>query len=292
MKNTKNHNNNSNNNFDNCKTLSLTYQTFISDDGIEVIIDNETGESFCSVRGYTRLSGVARSTVQRRLRIRKGAANLEIKEGKIQTTQGLQSVRLIPESIIADWIVKDNSEIASKMLKAGIRLFLYGIAKYKVNVVSLEGENDIDSILENLKNQIDKIQQKNNQLKNELNELRSNQEGAQASENHIEILNPAMRISSPPQDYIAELNFMKPILKAVLHEQSTLNSMAIAANKIESVRLAMITSCQANAYFRQGIAQSSFPKPGLQKQREVMALLGWELIKINKRYYYRYPFAV
>lgn len=290
MKNAKNHNNNSNNNSDNCKTSSPVYQTFISDDEIEVIIDNETGESFCSVKGYTRLSGVARTTVQRRLR--KGAANFEIKEGKIQTAQGLQRGCLISESIIAGWIVKDNPEIASKMLKAGIRLFLYGIANYKVNVVSPERENDIDLILENLKNQIDKIQQENNQLKNENDELRSNQEGAQASENHIEILSPAMRISSPPQDYIAELNFMEPILKAVLHERSILNSMAIAANEIESVRLAMITSSQANAYFRQGIAQSSFPRPGLQKQREVMALLGWELIKINKRYYYRYPFAV
>lgn len=64
--------------------------------------------------------------------------NQAIKSAIIDTTTGAKEVKLIPESIIADWIVKDNPELAKAMLRAGCRVYLYGIAGYEVKAVAPE----------------------------------------------------------------------------------------------------------------------------------------------------------
>jgi len=110
----------------------LTHKTFVSEDGIEVIINTTTGESFCSIKGYARLSGVSKQAISKRIskleRVNPGSPKI----AEVQTAKGKQRVNLIPESLIAEWITKDNPAIATKMLQAGIKLFLYGIAGYKI----------------------------------------------------------------------------------------------------------------------------------------------------------------
>jgi len=65
-------------------------------DGIEIIINLETGESFASISGYARMSGKAQSTISERYR------KLEINEAQIETEGGIQRVRLINEDAISD----------------------------------------------------------------------------------------------------------------------------------------------------------------------------------------------
>ena len=112
-------------------------------DGIELIIDTQTGESFASISGYARMSGKAQSTISGRLATHRNEA---LKTAEILTTTGLKTVRLISEDLICQWLPKDNPELASQVLKLGVRLFLHTLAGFRVKseaiteVRQLEGQ--------------------------------------------------------------------------------------------------------------------------------------------------------
>lgn len=96
-------------------------------DGIEVYVDHNTGETFASVSGYSRMANKAQSTISERLAHRKTLA----KTAEVQTAQGLQPHRLLSEDTITDWLPQDNPVVASQMLKLGVRKFMHTIAGYK-----------------------------------------------------------------------------------------------------------------------------------------------------------------
>lgn len=95
--------------------------------GIELYIDQETGESFASIRGYARLSGKAESTIHERIGVRKTPT----KTAEVQTPGGLQGVRLITEDSIVEWLPADNLTMAKSMLKLGVRKFIHALAGYE-----------------------------------------------------------------------------------------------------------------------------------------------------------------
>jgi hypothetical protein len=105
--------------------------TVFKQDGIELAINTQTGEAFATVSGYARMSGKDKSVISRRLGT---VAKEGIKNAEIQTVQGLRTVALIPETLISQWIVKDSPGLATQMLNAGCRLYLYQIAGYKIKV--------------------------------------------------------------------------------------------------------------------------------------------------------------
>ncbi len=286
------------------QSSELVHQTFISDDGIEVIINNETGESFCSVRGYARLSGITEGAVSKRVnKLFKVVSSNEVISAEIQTVGGIKVVSLISEIIIAEWITKDNPTVAALMLKAGIRLYLYGVAGYKVKVVTPEvksNNSDVHSALKTLENEITQIQGENKELENKNKELESKNSQLhselsqltqqQVSKPAVEVLQSAIKpIESPLQNYIPIVLFMEPLLKIRLNEQARLNMASIAAGHREDIEYAMMTTSQVMGYFKQGTEQGIFPKANAIKRNQVMAMLGWELIKTNGKYYYRYP---
>ncbi|MGL6338496.1 MAG: hypothetical protein ACRC80_05065 [Waterburya sp.] len=94
-------------------------------DGLELIIDLETGESFTSINGYSRLSGKAKSTTSARI---KASSETLFRSSEIDTGYGVKVVRLIPEDMIVEWIPLDNPEIATKLMKMGVRAFLHQLA--------------------------------------------------------------------------------------------------------------------------------------------------------------------
>lgn len=99
-------------------------------DGLELVIDTQSGEAFATIRGYARMSGKDHSTIVRR--VQKLGASDQVKTAEIDTPGGLQGGALIPESLIRKWIIKDNPDLAEQMMAAGVRVYLYGVAGYEV----------------------------------------------------------------------------------------------------------------------------------------------------------------
>ena len=106
-----------------------------SHDGVEIIINTATGESFCSVSGYARMSGKDKGTISRRL---KGVAKESVETDEILTPGGIQGVALITEKIFKKWIIRDNPELAEQMMDAGVRLFLHKMAGYQITSTAIE----------------------------------------------------------------------------------------------------------------------------------------------------------
>lgn len=115
-------------------------------DGIELIIDTQTGESFATIRGYSRMSGKIPSTISRRLTMSGKVLSCEcLNRTQIETAGGLQGVALIPEDLICQWLIKDNHELALKVMQLGVRLFLHTIAGFQVKSMEsfLEENQDL-----------------------------------------------------------------------------------------------------------------------------------------------------
>ncbi len=115
-------------------------QTF-NKDGLELIIDTETGESFASVSGYARMSGKAQSTISERI------GKTTVNEAQIQTKTGSKTIRLISEDLIVEWLPKDNPEMATKMMKAGVRMFLHILAGYEVQSTAVKTKTQAEMLL-------------------------------------------------------------------------------------------------------------------------------------------------
>ena len=124
-------------------------------DGIELIIDTQTGESFATVRGYARMSGKAHTTILRRLKQLVDPAALN--HAQIQTAGGLQGGALIPEDLICQWLPKDNPAMASQVLKLGVRLFLHTIAGFQVKSEAIETNKQLESQIAKLTAKIDEL---------------------------------------------------------------------------------------------------------------------------------------
>lgn len=118
-------------------------QRFDGENGIELVINTDTGESFASLAGYSRMSGVEYSTIRKRAERLRDSKPLETAE--MQTSSGFRTVTLLNEDTIADWIVSDNPQMARMMLKAGIRVFNHTLAGFNVkSTIELEVEHFLE----------------------------------------------------------------------------------------------------------------------------------------------------
>jgi hypothetical protein len=97
-------------------------------DGLELVIDQASGEVYASQAATARMCGVSESTITRW----KGVAQVKVLQAEILTPGGLQGVALIDESGIFAAFAKYNPQLLVQCAKAGIRIYLYGLAGYKV----------------------------------------------------------------------------------------------------------------------------------------------------------------
>lgn len=119
------------------KMFTMSILKRFDQDGLEILIDTNSGESFASVNGYARMSGKAKSTISQRLQ---GVSLGSPKTAQILTEGGLQGVRLITEDMIVEWLPKDNPTMASQLMKLGVRLFLHQCAGYSYQSQSQSNE--------------------------------------------------------------------------------------------------------------------------------------------------------
>ncbi len=90
-------------------------------DGIELIVNTETGESFATVRGYARMSGKTHTTILRRLKVVDSEA---LNHAQIQTAGGLQQSRLIPINIVTSMLLSDyNQTPTQKLFKSLVAIY-------------------------------------------------------------------------------------------------------------------------------------------------------------------------
>jgi chromosome segregation ATPase len=126
-------------------------------DGIELIINTETGESFASISGYARMSGKIPSTIFRRLTTMSGLREKGLEQAQIETASGLRTVALIPENLICQWLIKDNHELALKVMQLGVRLFLHTLAGFQVKSGAIETNKQLENQVAKLTAKIDTI---------------------------------------------------------------------------------------------------------------------------------------
>jgi phage antirepressor YoqD-like protein len=98
-----------------------------TNNGVEIYIENSTGEAFTSISGYARMANLARQTIQDRLSRR----GIELKIAEVPTAKGLQRAALLDESLICLWLSKDNPAMAIDMMRLGVRKFLHTMAGFK-----------------------------------------------------------------------------------------------------------------------------------------------------------------
>lgn len=97
-------------------------------DGLEIFIDTQSGESFASQRGLARMCNKGESTV----RAWRTAQNIETKEAQIPTSTGLKTVLLYDEETILEALAKYNPQRLKQCAQAGIRVLMHKLAGYEV----------------------------------------------------------------------------------------------------------------------------------------------------------------
>jgi phage antirepressor YoqD-like protein len=95
-------------------------------DGIELIINTQTGESFATISGYARMAGKAKSTISERF------GGLDLEEAEIPTATGFKTVRLINGKLAMRWLAKDNPELLVAMGEVGWNVYCHKVAGYEV----------------------------------------------------------------------------------------------------------------------------------------------------------------
>lgn len=151
------------------------------------------------------------------------------------------------------------------MLIAGTRVFFHQLAGYQIRSTAMADSQDPPK---------EKVQEK------------SNNNPPAPSKSAPEVLHHAMLLSYPVQEYIAETRYLKPILDSTIHRFHLINSKRIV--KGEKLVDTTITSSEAIACFNRGVVGGIFPKTNTAKRHQVMSLLGWEFIKLNGCYCYRF----
>jgi hypothetical protein len=107
--------------------------TPFNNDGLELMVDTNTGETFASIRAVARMTDKSASSIARYVNGElKGVAQMTLKMAEIQTTGGLQGVALLSEKQIVQVIKRYKTELLDVFAEAGIRVYLHGLAGYTV----------------------------------------------------------------------------------------------------------------------------------------------------------------
>ena len=124
----------------------------INRDDTKLYIDTDSGASYVSISRCVRMTGMSVSGIW--YRVNKVLSERHLDDDNLpQTYKGKV---LIPESLIAEWIVKDNPELAGAMMNAGMRVYLHGLAGYRYQVKKVDAPkpeinpDNLDSLIDGL----------------------------------------------------------------------------------------------------------------------------------------------
>lgn len=176
------------------KKEKMQLEQFKTEDGIELYIDAETGASFASQSGYSRMSNVPLSTLRDRLSTSRKidpetAKTLDVstldtwRNCIIQTATNGRKVNLLGEDWIADNLAVDNPQLLAVMTKLGVRATLHQWAGYTIKsekpYSQLTFEEQEDRLLEyaeKLKERRQQVKQLKSQIGNAKEKVKQNLE--------------------------------------------------------------------------------------------------------------------
>jgi len=107
---------------------SLSLQPYSREEGTELLIDRGTGAVYASQNALARMCEKQASTISRWRTV----AQISVLEAEAPTPTGIKTVALYDESAIKKAVLRYNPALAERMLEAGLRVYLYGIAGYEV----------------------------------------------------------------------------------------------------------------------------------------------------------------
>jgi hypothetical protein len=103
-------------------------------DGIELVINTETGEAFATQSAVARMVDKGESTIRAFITSQK----IEVKTAKVLTTTGLKTSQLLDEKSIVACLFKYNLPMAEKFTQLGVRVGLHQLAGYKVTTTAVQ----------------------------------------------------------------------------------------------------------------------------------------------------------
>lgn len=105
-----------------------------NNDGLELVIDLETGEAFASISAAARMTDKNESSIRSYVKSAlETSRKMTLLEAEILTTTGLKTSRLLNESQILEVVNKYKPDLLIKFAQAGLRVFLHQLAGYKVS---------------------------------------------------------------------------------------------------------------------------------------------------------------
>jgi phage antirepressor YoqD-like protein len=111
-------------------SIASNFERFDAD-GLELVVNTDTGLAYASISAAARMLEVDRSTVSKKLTRDK----ISVIEAEIQTVTGLKTVRLVDSETLYDIAFDYNLLLAKKMGAAGANLYMLKLAGYEPKIV-------------------------------------------------------------------------------------------------------------------------------------------------------------
>ena len=103
-------------------------------DGLELVINQETGEAFASISAAARMTDKNESSIRSYVKSTLGSSReIVLLEAEVLTTTGFKTSRLFNESQILEVVAKYKPDLLIKFAQAGLRVFLHQLAGYQVS---------------------------------------------------------------------------------------------------------------------------------------------------------------
>jgi phage antirepressor YoqD-like protein len=99
-------------------------------DGLELVINESTGECFASQSATARMCSKGESTIRAFVQSQKWT----LKSARTEAQSGGKESQLLDEDQIGDCLAKYNPSLLTQCRKAGLRLYLHRLAGYEVQV--------------------------------------------------------------------------------------------------------------------------------------------------------------
>ncbi len=97
-------------------------------DGLELIVNTDTGMAYASVSAVARMLKISKSTAS------EAFGNHETTKAEIHTQQGSRTVRAVSADVVFDLAFTYNPQLAKAMGTAGANLYLLGLAGYRAKI--------------------------------------------------------------------------------------------------------------------------------------------------------------